>query len=743
MNIELTSSRLGQLQEHSRAGDAAAQTELGIFYLDRMICIEDYIALDLFKQAAAKGNTEAKFRLAMMFSNGRGTSPSQSTALYWYRQAASENHPDASFALQCRTGGNPSLTEKIHILDLAETGISLKQIKAVAKGIKKTAVSALHLKGNKLQDDAVKILSIHLKESQVRTLDLWKNHVSSTGLKYLADSWHEMKLEILDLAENQIDDEGAIYCAGKIAQSALHTLHLGDNKIGSEGAQALAKTLPLTKIKVLDIGRNKIEACGMNALLVQSHLQILDLSENTKSPINTLEIDLDRSSVEYLDLKQNLLNDNHLLEVAKTLPKSKVRALNLRDNRIGPQGVVKLSEAMPPSMNLLNLRGNPIGDEGAIALSDAIKRIPLETLNIGGCSLGVKGFQGIIDALPESQIHTLNLGGNRIGCVALQFTFSKKLKFLDLAGNSLGIDNGVRIGLALKNSVVEHCDFSGNNFGYNGVKAIFENVPKTMKVMNLSSNDIGPEGWDIFATRLLLTHINHLILTNNKMGNRGVTLLSSSIRKVPLENLSLENNGIGKEGMEVFAKYLPRKLQVLNLSSNPIGDEGLKFLLDHIHKTKIHTLILSNCNLTNKSAQLLLEHPLQNVILKDNAISVTMLNRLSQTIEKKNIPLISRDLSLVVDARVSPEDLDRIARKLMGDEFVFIDHFEILEEIPYGKLLEVAKKRLGIQENQKNLVLRIFFKSHGKPLQKEELKTFCETLYNGLNHTQTRQISWT
>lgn len=61
---------------------------------------DHYKAFPLWKQAAERGNTNAKYNLGLCYRNAWGTSKDDNQALYWWRQAEAEGHEDARHNIQ-------------------------------------------------------------------------------------------------------------------------------------------------------------------------------------------------------------------------------------------------------------------------------------------------------------------------------------------------------------------------------------------------------------------------------------------------------------------------------------------------------------------------------------------------------------------------------------------------------------------------------------------------------------------
>lgn len=84
----------------AKAGDAAAEYDVGVLYARGDGLVQDYAsAASWFHAAAAEGNVAAQYNLGVLYANGLGVAGDQTEALNWYRSAADQNHADAQFNL--------------------------------------------------------------------------------------------------------------------------------------------------------------------------------------------------------------------------------------------------------------------------------------------------------------------------------------------------------------------------------------------------------------------------------------------------------------------------------------------------------------------------------------------------------------------------------------------------------------------------------------------------------------------
>src|SRR3989338_3020925 len=77
------------LLKKAKAGDARAQSNLGLMYYDGLVVPKDTAkALEWFQKAAAQGYAEAQYSLGVMYANGLGVPKNAAKAVEWYQKAA-------------------------------------------------------------------------------------------------------------------------------------------------------------------------------------------------------------------------------------------------------------------------------------------------------------------------------------------------------------------------------------------------------------------------------------------------------------------------------------------------------------------------------------------------------------------------------------------------------------------------------------------------------------------------------
>jgi hypothetical protein len=214
--------------------------------------------------------------------------------------------------------------------------------------VRDRVIRALWLKRNPIGDAGVSRLCEALPHNNnLRTLDLVNIGLTRAGLAELADalSRRPAKLERLFLGGNGLGPE-CVPELGRLAHDAgLRELYLAANHLGDEGAAALAAAtagLPMT----LGLGGNGITAAGVAVLADGlSAWRALDLA---RPP-----------SERALGAVSNVVGDDGAVALARALPGSGLRRLDLRYTGITGRGLRPLLEAVEnhPTLEYFGVNG--------------------------------------------------------------------------------------------------------------------------------------------------------------------------------------------------------------------------------------------------------------------------------------------------------------------------------------------------------------------------------------------------
>ncbi len=96
-------------------------------------------------------------------------------------------------------------------------------------------------------------------------------------------------------------------------------------------------------------------------------------------------------------------------------------------------------------------------------------------------------------------------------------------------------------------------------------------------------------------------------------------------------------------------------------------------------------------------------------------------------------PAITRDLSYSVPAGYAEEDIHEDIRQALGSDDAVLESVEVLQETPYKDLNDVARRKLGTTEIQKNVLARITLRHLERTLTNEQANDLYKRIYAQVN----------
>ncbi|WP_336622312.1 hypothetical protein [Chlorogloeopsis sp. ULAP01] len=98
-----------------------------------------------------------------------------------------------------------------------------------------------------------------------------------------------------------------------------------------------------------------------------------------------------------------------------------------------------------------------------------------------------------------------------------------------------------------------------------------------------------------------------------------------------------------------------------------------------------------------------------------------------------NQPSISRDMSIVTELDTELEDICEQIVEVLGDDAELLESVDILGETHYQQLPPQAIQRLGIQANQKNLLVRMTLRSLHKSISNQKANLLRDLVYQKIH----------
>ena len=299
----------------------------------------------------------------------------------------------------------------------------------------------------------------------------------------------------------------------------------------------------LDDLETLDLSFSTLPADGVNRILNEIKarkkrcaLEILKLDGCTRPTQETIDCIAgalaSAPNIFEVSLGSLFIDDADIIGVSQGCVNSDgITTLILDDNRIGPEGALRLREMMRGTFSLktLEVSHNRLVGEGAVALLESLPFAP----HVTSLGLGANGIHTLPDinasCLADSQLRSLSLRDNFLGvqgtislCNVLRATES--LTALYLNGNKLGSD-----GLCV-------------------LLATLANSENSIKCLDISSNEIGPGQACIDLSQFIADPGCKLLkmdLSYNPIGDDGLFILDEAFPKATsLRFIVLQNCGI-------------------------------------------------------------------------------------------------------------------------------------------------------------------------------------------------------
>lgn len=129
-----------------------------------------------------------------------------------------------------------------------------------------------------------------------------------------------------------------------------------------------------------------------------------------------------------------------------------------------------------------------------------------------------------------------------------------------------------------------------------------------LKSLSILKGPLSKKGVELLTEAAFLSQLHTLNLPENKLGDTGLMLLlmGDHFDDKNLHTLDLSNNNISAEGAKLLANQPSMEnLRTLNLSNNKIKDEGLEAILNSPHMKNLRTLIVTKNGLSKATQNLL------------------------------------------------------------------------------------------------------------------------------------------
>lgn len=104
-----------------------------------------------------------------------------------------------------------------------------------------------------------------------------------------------------------------------------------------------------------------------------------------------------------------------------------------------------------------------------------------------------------------------------------------------------------------------------------------------------------------------------------------------------------------------------------------------------------------------------------------------------------NMPAISRDLSVAVDAGDDDEQLGDRVRDALGEDALAVEEVSVIHDTPYDELPSSAIERMGMTPGQRNLLLRVVIRHPDRTLTDAEANHIRDRIYAAVHQGATQE----
>ncbi|XP_051550939.1 protein NLRC5-like isoform X2 [Myxocyprinus asiaticus] len=552
---------------------------------------------------------------------------------------------------------------KLEKLKMSECSISEEGYKSLSLALRSNPshLIELDLSGNDPGESGVELLSDLLQNGhyKLNTLRFLKSPAAEEACEQLAKVLRKnpLLLKELDLSHNKLGDlDGEKLSALLIdSHSKLVKMKLNNCDLTEKSCSTLATVLSSdTVLKEIDLNNSSLMDSGVKQICKGlmsplCKLNILKLSkcELTEESCSALAAVLssDSSSLRVLDLSNNNLQDLGVKLLSDGLESNcKLEILILSNCSITEEGYKTLASALKSNLSHLkelNVSGNDPGESGVELLCNIQQGLycKLKTLRFLKSPTAEEAYRYFNKVIGKNALllRALNLSGHKLGdsrvnqLTALLEDKHCKLNILQLNNNCITEEScGALVSAFNSNpSNLKELDLSGNiirNSGMKKICSLFGNPQFKLEKLKMSDCSVTEEGYKALSSALKsnLSHLIELDLRENDPGESGVKLLNDLLQDgcCKLKFIRYLKSSDAEEACEHLTKILginPLLLKELDLSHNKLENfDELKLsdMLKDSH-SKLDKIMLSNCDLTEKSCSALASVLSSNAILKE------------------------------------------------------------------------------------------------------------------------------
>ncbi|PAA90793.1 hypothetical protein BOX15_Mlig016904g1 [Macrostomum lignano] len=379
-----------------------------------------------------------------------------------------------------------------------------------------------------------------------------------------------------------------------------------------------------------------------------------------------------------------------------------VADLNMRDNRLGPEGFDFVNCLLKDNVHLykLNISGNALGREGMAQLKSALLRNnTISALDASGNDFDERTGQDWKEILlANDRLSQLNLSHNQLGsdgatALAEGISANDSLCNLNLSWNCIRLKGAVELAKAIRvNKSLRELHLQFNGFSSEGAlevaASLLEN--RTLRLLDLSGNRIWRQAAGPFARALKKNKkLRVLRLRTNPLLNDGVMEILKVLHaeeQISLEMLDVEDITVTQELMSLY-----RSIR----ANNP------KF------RIRIRTVIKRDGTVERVRDEFSTENPLEVLLMFMQEKNLRLID-LFKNLDKDQSNSISRDEFVIglrdFEVPLTEDQIDQLIDTLDKDGDGEIDLAEILN---INKEFRDVKRRAIHRVRQRRATVRV------------------------------------
>ncbi len=183
-----------------------------------------------------------------------------------------------------------------------------------------------------------------------------------------------------------------------------------------------------------------------------------------------------------------------------------------------------------------------------------------------------------------------------------------------------------------------------------------------------------------------------------------------------------------KEGIEVNATKDDRDIEILECGL--INDQ---ILVNAGLDPKIYSGWASGIGL-DRLVMTLKDIPDVRYLRSTNPAIAAQMRNLEIYQEVSNQPAVKRDISYSVPSGYVEEDINEDIRNALGEKVNVLESVEVLSETTYENLPSKIRIRLGINKEQKNILIRVTLRHLERSLTNSEVNDIYSSIYSQINY---------